>query len=242
MKANRILAVARLVFAEQTRDRLLWLAVAIAVLLAAGVRGIEWINFGLPRARFLIDGGLAAISLGSLFLAVVASTQGLHRHLESGLAAMLLTRGVGRGEMVTGHWLALLGLLAVYAILPGIVLVLALAGAGDAANEAGRGLVHVWLCGAVVAAMALAVGSLVRNPALALCLALMLVAAGYLRDLAGPLFGAEGWLRLLTSIVPDLGAITSGNHAVPGRLLPYAAGHVALWLFVAVLGFRRREL
>lgn len=242
MNPIRILGIARLVFAEQTRDRLLWLAVALAVLLAAGVRGIEWINFGLPRARFLLDGGLAAISLGSLFLAVVASAQGLHRHLESGLAAILLTRGVGRGEMVTGHWLAMSGLLAAYAVLPGAVLVLALTGTGDTATEPVRGLVHIWLCGAVVAAMALAVGSLVHNLALALCLSLTLVVAGYLRDLAGPLFGAEAWLRLLTSIVPDLGALTSGNQAAPGRLLLYAVGHVALWLIIAVLGFRRREL
>lgn len=242
MKATRILAVARLVFAEQTRDRLLWLAVMTAVLLAAGVRGIEWINFGLPRARFLIDGSLAAISLGSLFLAVVAPTQGLHRHLETGVAAMLLARGVRRSELVAGHWLAMLGLLAVYAVLPGIVLVLALAGAGNAAADAVGGLVHVWLCGAVVAAMALAVGCLFHSLPLALCLVLMLVAGGHIRDLAGPLAGEEGWLRLLTSLVPDLGAFTPGNHAAPSRLLPYAMGHVVLWLFIAGLGFRRREL
>lgn len=242
MNANRILAIARLVFAEQTRDRLLWLAVAMAVLLAAAVRGIEWINFGLPRARFLTDSGLAVISLGSLLLAVVASIQGLHRHFESGVAAMLLARGVRRGELVAGHWLAMLGLLATFAVLPGLVLVLTLAGTGDAAAEAGRGMVHVWLCGVVVAAMAVAVGCFVHSLPLALCLALMLVAAGHLRDLAGPLAGAEGWWRLLTSLVPDLGAFTPGNQATPGRLLPYAVGHIALWLIIAGLGFHRREL
>ena len=242
MSVARTMAVARLVFREQTRDRLLWLAVALAVLLAAGIRGVEWINFCLPRARFLLDGGLTAISVGGLLLTVAAAIQSLHRQLESGLAAMLLARGVRRDELVIGHWLAMLGLLAAFAVLPGIVLMLALTGTADTAVEAGRGLALIWLRCAVVAAVALAVACLIRSLALALSLTLLLVAAGFLRDLAGPLFNAEGWLLSLTALVPDLGAFDSSNQVGLGRLLPYALGHFALWLFIALVGYRRREL
>lgn len=243
MRMARIMTIARLVLREHARERLLWLALALAALLAAGVRGLEWLNFGLPRARFLIDGGLAVISGGGLLVAVMAAVTGLHRHLDSGLAAMLLARGVRRWELLAGHWIGTAGLLAACIFLPGATLLAALVAAGGVpAGEVLAGVAQVWLRCILVAAVALALGTLVRGMALGLCLALLVVAAGFLRDVAGPVLGPGGWVRGLTMLVPDLAAFDAGRSAGAGRLVLYALAQCALWLALAFAAFRRREL
>lgn len=243
MNLARIMTIARLVLWEHARERLLWLALALAAALAAGVRGLEWLNFGLPRVRFLVDGGLAVVAGGGLLVAVMAPVTGLHRHLDSGLAAMLLARGVRRGEFLAGHWAGAVGLLAVCILLPGTALLAALAATGEVPTGEVLGAVaQAWLRCVLVAAVALALGTLVRGMALALCLALLVVIAGFLRDVAGPVLGSGGWVRGLTMLVPDLAAFDTGRTTGTGRLVLYALAQCALWLGLAYTAFRRREL
>jgi ABC-type transport system involved in multi-copper enzyme maturation permease subunit len=242
MKAARLLAMTRLVLREHARDRLLWVGVGLALLLAAGLRGVEWLNFGLPRARFLVDGALAAASFGGLALAVVATVHGLHRHIDSGFASILLGKRVGRGELLVAHWLAMAGLLAGYALMFCAGLSVAVAGAEVEFAEIAHGLALVWLRCAVVAALALALGAINRSLALALTLSLLAVASGLLRDVAFSVTGETGMGRIPLLAVPNLSAFDLGSTDNLLRLAAYAAGQCGLWLGIAWAGFRSREL
>jgi ABC-type transport system involved in multi-copper enzyme maturation permease subunit len=243
MNPARILALSRLVLSEHVRDRLLWLGAVVAIVLAAGLRGVEWLNFGLPRARFLVDGALAAASLTGLLLAVGAATQGMQRHTESGLAALFIARGVGRAEIIVGHWFAVAGLLAGFLLLFGVVLAGALAGLGETmARELATGLALVWLRGAVVAAIALALAATTTSLTLALCLVLMVAAAGYLRDVLGAGVAANGWLEWALAAVPDLSVFDLDRGHAALAVLAYGAAHGVLWIGLSIAVFRKREL
>jgi len=243
MSPARILALSRLVLLEHARDRLLWLGAMLAVGLATGLRGVEWLNFGLPQARFLVDGALAAASFMGLLLAVGGATQGLQRHTESGLAALFIARGAGRAEIIAGHWLALVGLLAGFILLFGVVLICVLTGASDAtAREVAAGVALVWLRCVVVAAIALALAATTRSQALALLLALTVVVAGHLRDALGTKIAASGWLEWVLAVVPDLGVFDLGRGHAIFVVLAYSAGHSLLWLGLGIAVFRKREL
>lgn len=248
----RMWLVARHTLLEAVRLRLtvlLALTGAGLVLLALGLRDF---NFGAAELAFIADFGLGATGLLGTVLAALAMAHLYFRDLEGGLAAVVLTRAVRRGEYLAGKLAGVAGLLALFTAAQILVLVVIIA-----VREAQLGAAFMpltvflqagalgWLKVTLVAAMTLLVCSYAGSALFASGAGLMLAVVAHLR----PFTAAEGWLVWLR-LWPDLGLFD------PASLLAgsgfSARGLLALtgyWLmFMVLFGalatyvFRRREL
>lgn len=247
----RVRLVAVQTFAEALRLRLTVLLVFIGaalVLLAWTLRGF---NLGVAELRFIADFGLAAIGLSGTVLATFGLAHLHFRDIEGGLAALVLTRRVGRGEYLAGKLVGVVALLAWFTAALAVLLAAMLAWRGTqlGANEVlpaafFQACALTWLKLTLSAAMTLLVCSYAGSALFAGSAGLLLTVAAHLRVFAP----TEGWLAWMR-FWPDFGLFETGP-LLAGREtgLVGLAGLGAYWLFFMILFtglaayvFRRRE-
>ncbi len=247
----RVWVVAVQTLTEALRLRLtalLGVAGAGLVLLAVALRDF---NFGTAELRFLADFGLGAIGLLGAMLALTGMAHLYFRDVEGGLAAVVLTRAVRRGEYLAGKLAGVAALLALYiAVLAALLAALLalraaqLGASGPALSLLLQACALVWLKSVLAAALTLLVCSYATSELFAVGAGCLLTVAGHLR----PFTSAEGWLAWLR-LWPNLGLFDAGAVlAGPGLGASGLLGLAAYWaFFVALLGllsayvFRRRE-
>lgn len=245
--------IARLALLEAVRLRVLWLAVAFAVLIVAAAFWLRDLHFGGAEVRFLLDLGFGVIGLGGTLLAVLGMAQLFFQDLENRSVQFVLSRPVPRGAWMAGK---LGGVLAVLAVFCGFLTLVTILLARWRAGELGLALpwrevvaggALLWLRAAVAAAATLLFCSYARSALFASGAALLFVLIGHLRALAGtwPLGWSLGGLSgLLLRLWPDLQLFTPGDVA-PGQMaqvVAYGLGYVVLLAGAAGLVFQRREL
>lgn len=124
MSLGRILTIATNGFREVIRDRILYLIVFFALLLAVALRFLPEIAAGTGDKIFL-DVGLAAIGIFGVLVAIFVGTGLMNKEIEKGTVLVLIPKPLSRAELIVGKHLGLSGVLAVLlAAMAGIYLVL----------------------------------------------------------------------------------------------------------------------
>ncbi|MEM6519028.1 MAG: ABC transporter permease subunit [Cyanobacteria bacterium P01_D01_bin.71] len=112
MGLSRIWVVASNVFKEVIRDRVLYLVVVYAVLMAAAAALLPQVAAG-TEDKIILDIGLAGIHLLGLVVTVFVGTGLINKEIEKRTILVLVSKPVSRLEFILGKHLGLSAVLAV---------------------------------------------------------------------------------------------------------------------------------
>ena len=272
--------IAQLTIRETQRRRILWVVVLLALgFLALYGIGLHYIYQGLlenlpDRANLSsITGGLLSIGLYVTnfliaLMAVLMSAGSVSGEIESHTIDTLVTKPVGRWELILGKWLGFVGLLLGYIVLlPGGVILISrwMTGVEIAHLWAGMGL--ILLQGLILLSLSLAGGTRLTTMANG-ALAFMLYGIAFLGswiEQIGALFENETavqigiitslimpsealWRKALVLFQPNLGntPMVSGPFAVASQpsdlMIGYAIVYMLVLLALALYSFSTRDL
>ncbi len=258
MVLSRVGVIARTVFLEVIRDRILYLVALFALLLVIARVLLPDIAAG-AEDKILMDLGLASIHLLSVVVAVFVGTGLINKEIEKRTVLVLIAKPVSRAEFIVGKHLGLTAVLAVLIAALGVIFMVVL-GASGVPFSLGSillALLFMILEAALLVAVAMVFG-VFTSSLLATLLTFAVYLMGHLsQDLVafGNLSETPAVQRLtnvLYLILPDLERLNLRNAAAYGfDLLPTAPelwGHglygllyTALLLAVASLIFSRRQ-
>lgn len=253
-------AVARVTLRELLALRLTWVFAGAAALLL----GLSLFlgNLSLDeQLRIYVHLGFFSISLVALALALTIAGTAVPREIERQTCQLSLARPIGRGAWLVGKWWGLATLVAVFVLVAGAlhyIILGALFGASavDAFRYA-QALAAVLFESLVVLAAAFALSTRVRPTLAVLGGALIWCAGNWLPDLEffARKSGAEYFqvaAVFLRSALPPLdhlqvrtAAFVTGEASAPESLplfLLFCAGWVVVYLGLAIVAFRRRDL
>lgn len=258
MGLGRIWTIARNVFFEVIRDRILYLIGLFAVLMVAATVLLPEVSAG-AQDKITLDLGLAAIHLLSVIVAIFVGTGLVNKEIEKRTVLVLISKPVSHLEILVGKHLGLSAVLAVLiALLTAIFLaVLTVNGIayplGSILIAVGFMFIEVVLLTAVAILFGVFTSSL-----LATLLAFAVYLMGHLsQDIValGELSESESIQRLTSGlylVLPDLERLNFRNEAIYGmELIPsglelgthllYGLVYTALLLAIAVGIFSRRQ-
>lgn len=258
MVLSRIGVIARTVFLEVIRDRILYLVALFALVLVIANLLLPDIAAG-AQDKILLDLGLAGIHLLSVIVAVFVGTGLINKEIEKRTVLVLIAKPVSRAEFIVGKHLGLTAVLAVLIAALGLIF-LVLLGVSGIPFELGSialSLVFMVLEAALLVAVAIVFG-VFTSSLLATLLTFAVYLMGHLsQDLVafGELSDNPGIQRLTNTlylVLPDLERLNLRNEAVYGMgLLPtapelwahglYGLLYTALLLTVASIIFSRRQ-
>jgi len=258
MSFDRIFVIARNVFQEVIRDRILYIVGFYAVILAVAIRLLPEFAATTENKIFL-DFGLVAMSIIGLIVAIFVGTGMVNKEIEKRTILVLIAKPVSRSEFITGKYLGLLAVLAVLiATMTAIYLgFLQFSNISYSAVSILVAAIFLFLQLTLITAMAITFGVFTSS-----LLAITLTFAVYLmgnvtQDLLqfGRLShnpGIERLTQALYLILPDLSRLDLKNEAVYGvralsdtTILIANAGYGLLYsvmlLAIAILIFSQRE-
>ena len=258
MVLSRLGVIARTVFLEVIRDRILYLVALFALLIVIARVLLPDIAAGAEN-KILIDLGLASIHLLSVIVAVFVGTGLINKEIEKRTVLVLIAKPVSRAEFIVGKHLGLTAVLTVLIAALGLIFMLVLGASGVPFSFASTvlALVFMTLEAALLVAVAIVFG-VFTSSLLATLMTFAVYLMGHLsQDLVafGELSDNPAVQRLTNTlylVLPDLERLNLRNAAAYGmELLPTAAalwGHAlygvlytALLLAVAILIFSRRQ-
>ena len=258
MVLSRVGVIARTVFLEVIRDRILYLVALFALLMVMAAVLLPEVAAG-AEDKILLDLGLAGIHLLSVIVAVFVGTGLINKEIEKRTVLVLIAKPVSRAAFIVGKHLGLTAVLAVLIAALGIIFMAVLTAHGVAfpVGSVGLALVFMVLEAALLVAVAIVFG-VFTSSLLATLLTFAVYLMGHLsQDIVafGKLSDNPGVQRLtytLYLVLPDLERLNLRNEAVYGMgLLPTAPelwGHglygllyTALLLTVAIAIFSRRQ-
>jgi ABC-type transport system involved in multi-copper enzyme maturation permease subunit len=263
-----IALVARHVFKDSVRDKVLYSIVAFAILLMATSYVIGQLTAG-QDLKIIKDLGLAAMSLFGLFIAIFIGVGLVAREIERRSIYAVLAKPVSRAQFVVGKYCGLVGTLTVNLAVMAIAYYAVLAFMGRVLPESALktgppptdphlllGIVMIGGELALVTAVALFCSTFSSSALLSAALTAGIWVAGQfggdLRDLghvvASP---AAAWLgRGLYYILPNFAAfdikaqVVHGTRVAPAYVLftlGYGALYIALLVVASVWVFSRRD-
>lgn len=247
---------------EVIRQKFFWIVLWMIVGLFMSSALLQFVDLSDQNVQFIADFGVGMIQLLGTLLVVVLSAQLFSSGFESGTIWTLLSKPMLAWEYVVAKFCAIQLLMLVCLALMSGTLAWQLylhAGAADELQYlaiAGYGLLQ-WLKFSIYSSLALMLAAVFRQTLLAIMLTLLCVLISHLRVFVwGPssLEFREGasWLRTISQCVPDnrLFQCPTAAFMEPGEfpafddltLIVYALAYSALYLSVAVWGFKKRQL
>jgi ABC-type transport system involved in multi-copper enzyme maturation permease subunit len=112
MVLSRIVVIARNVFLEVIRDRILYLIAIFALVMVAASFLLPEVSAG-AQDKITLDLGLAGIHLLSVIVAVFVGTGLVNKEIEKRTVLVLIAKPVSRAEFLIGKHLGLSAVLAV---------------------------------------------------------------------------------------------------------------------------------
>jgi ABC-type transport system involved in multi-copper enzyme maturation permease subunit len=258
MVLSRVGVIARNVFLEVIRDRILYLIALFALLMVAATVLLPEVSAG-AQDKITLDLGLAAIHLLSVIIAIFVGTGLINKEIEKRTVLVLIAKPISRAEFIVGKHLGLSAVLAVLIAALGVifVVILALNGIAFPAVSLGLALLFTALEAILLTAVAILFGVFTSS-----LLATFLTFATYLmghltQDLVafGRLSDNPAIQRVTSAlylVLPDLERLNLRNEAIYGTtLLPssselllhglYGLLYTAFLLTVASVIFGRRQ-
>lgn len=246
----------------------------LLLLLALGgitaAHALRDLDFGAGELRFIADFGFGAIALFGSVFTIVAMAQAFFSEIERGTAQTLLAKAVSRAEFILGKYAGTMVALTLFCVFATSLLlaILLLRERGLQLESRGQiealarvdcrevlaiGFAH-WAKFAVLSALTLLVGSLVRGHFQAVMLSLAVLVACHLQPLAQQTYlgsdsvVARGIAATIGVLFPNFEVFAL--HDQSGARLPIAivgvAAYAALYTVAAVglaaLSFGRRDL
>jgi len=221
----RSLIIARLTFLEAGRRKILLAALILGLIfLVVFALGFNFILGEVEResgeeilliryqiVNFLVIAGLYVINFLTIMLSVLTSVDTIAGEISSGTIQTIVTKPMGRWEVLVGKWLGFIGLLTLYILLMagGLALVVYIRASYAIPNLA-FGLVLMWMNGVLVLTVSLWGGTFLST-----------LANGVL---VFGLFGVAfvgGWIEQVGSIFENQAAIDIG--IITSLLLPTEA-------------------
>jgi ABC-type transport system involved in multi-copper enzyme maturation permease subunit len=258
MTPNRIFVIAKNVFQEVVRDRILYIIGFYALILAIAIRALPEFAATTENKVFL-DFGLVAMSVITLVVTIFIGTGLINKEIDKRTILVLIAKPVSRSEIISGKFLGLSAVLAVLiAIMTAIYLIfLQLGNISHSIVSILIAAVFLFFQLSLMTAVAITFGVFTSS-----LLAITLTFAVYLmgnitQDLLklGRLSSNPTMERLtqfLYLILPDLSRLDLKNDAVYGlQALPdatvlitnagYGLLYSAMLLAIAIFIFSRRE-
>ena len=258
MSLTRIFTIARNVFYEVVRDRILWIVGFYALLLVAAMQLLPQIA-GATEEKMILDFGLAAMSVLGLIVAIFIGTGLVNKEIEKRTVLVLIAKPISRSEIIAGKHLGLSAVLAslITAMTIIYIVLLQLRQIPYPLGSILLASLYLFLQLCLVCAIAIALG-VFTSSVLATLLSFGVYLMGNLsQDLVsfGRLSknpGLENLTRNLYLVLPDLSRLDLKNQAVYGsEALPdsltlitnasYGLVYTVLVLAIASAIFSQRE-
>lgn len=258
MSLTRIFTIARNVFYEVVRDRILWIIGFYALLLVAAMQLLPQIA-GATEEKMILDFGLAAMSVLGLIVAIFIGTGLVNKEIEKRTVLVLIAKPISRSEIIAGKHLGLSAVLAslITAMTIIYIVLLQLSQIPYPLGSIILASLYLFLQLCLVCAIAIALG-VFTSSVLATLLSFGVYLMGNLsQDLVsfGRLSknpGLENLTRNLYLVLPDLSRLDLKNQAVYGsEALPdsltlitnasYGLVYTVLVLAIASAIFSQRE-
>ncbi|MEL6326327.1 MAG: ABC transporter permease subunit [Cyanobacteria bacterium J06626_23] len=258
MHLGRVGVVARNVFLEVIRDRILYLVVLFAVLMALASILLPEIA-AATEDKIILDVGLAGINVLALVITIFVGTGLINKEIEKKTVLVLIAKPVSRFEFILGKHLGLSAVLAtVMAALTGVFFsVLLIQGIAFPAGAILVAVLFMLLEMVLLVAVAMLFG-VFTSSLLATLLTFAVFLVGHLsQDIVrfGRVVDSENFQRIarwIYLVLPDLERLNFKNEAIYGAsLLPgpgelflnalYALIYTALLIIITTNIFARRQ-
>jgi Cu-processing system permease protein len=211
MMGRAVPIIARLTIRETQRRRLLWIGALMGIgFLASFGLGFHFVYADLQRTLaadefqypllFLTLAGLYATNFLVIVVAVLISVTTISGEIESHTIESLLTKPIGRWELIIGKWLGYAAIILVYVLLmPGGVLLIVYLESGFTLNNIAYALLLIYLGGLVALSVSVAGGTRLSTLANG-AVALMLFGIAFL----------GGWVEQIGAIMRNEAAVDIG--------------------------------
>ena len=256
MNMGRIVKIAKNVFGEAIRDRILYIIGLFALLMVAAVRLIPELSVGTDD-KIILDFGLAAISILGLIVTVFIGTNLVNKEIEKRTVYILVAKPLSRSELIVGKHIGLSAVLAVLLIVMTVIygLILSLSGISYPIGSILVTVIFIFIQLSLLTAVAILFGVFTSSLLATLFTFGIYLMGNLSRDLVklGDLSDNLGIKKLMMGlyvILPDLSRLNLKNDAVYG-LLPsmanlvsnfgYALLYIILLLSITIAIFARRE-
>lgn len=230
----RITVVARNVFLEVIRDRILYMVGVFAVVMVLAAVMLPEVAAGTEN-KILLDLGLAAINIFTLVVAVFVGTGLVNKEIEKKTVLVLIAKPVSRFEIILGKHLGLAAVIGVLMLVQtGIFIVLlTLMGLEFPAGSMLVAIAFMYLEMLLIIAVTIVFG-VFTSSLLATLLSFGIYLVGHLSaDLLklGQLAESESFQRAVEAmylVLPDLERLNLKNEAVYGAALFPGPGTLAI--------------
>ncbi len=256
MNVGRIIKIAKNVFWEAIRDRILYVIGLFALLMVAGVRLIPELSVGTEDKIFL-DFGLATISILGLIVTVFVGTGLVNKEIEKRTVYILVAKPLSRSELIVGKYIGLSSVLAILLIAMTIIygLILSFSGISYPIGSILVTIIFMFVQLSLLTAVAILFGVFTSSLLATLFTFGIYLMGNLSRDLVklGDLSDNPGIKKLMMGlyvVLPDLNRFDLKNDAVYGILpsisnlltnLGYALLYTMLVLSITIAMFARRE-
>ena len=256
MNVGRIIKIAKNVFWEAIRDRILYVIGFFALLMVAGVRLIPELSVGTEDKIFL-DFGLATISILGLIVTVFVGTGLVNKEIEKRTVYILVAKPLSRSELIVGKYIGLSSVLAILLIAMTIIygLILSFSGISYPIGSILVTIIFMFVQLSLLTAVAILFGVFTSSLLATLFTFGIYLMGNLSRDLVklGDLSDNPGIKKLMMGlyvVLPDLNRFDLKNDAVYGILpsisnsltnLGYALLYTMLVLSITIAMFARRE-
>ncbi len=254
----RIWTIASNVFLEVVRDRILYVVGVFAIVMVMAITMLPEVAAGTEN-KLILDTGLAAINLLSLFVVVFIGTGLINKEIEKKTVLVLIAKPVSRFEFILGKHL---GLSLVMAVLIGsltavMLSLLAFSGVPFQLNLMLLAVLFMFIEMMLLIAAAMMFGT-ITSTVLATLMTLATFAVGHeTRNILelDKIAESESFRRIaegLFLVLPDLERLNLKNEIANGFVAPPSGGgllenaaygliYTALLLTITVIVFERRQ-
>lgn len=254
----RIWTIASNVFLEVVRDRILYVVGVFAIVMVMAITMLPEVAAGTEN-KLILDTGLAAINLLSLFVVVFIGTGLINKEIEKKTVLVLIAKPVSRFEFILGKHL---GLSLVMAVLIGsltavMLSLLAFSGVPFQLNLMLLAVLFMFIEMLLLIAAAMMFGT-ITSTVLATLMTLATFAVGHeTRNILelDKIAESESFRRIaegLFLVLPDLERLNLKNEIANGFVAPPSGGgllenaaygliYTALLLTITVIIFERRQ-
>ena len=258
MRPIPVFVIAKNVFLESIRDRILYLVGLFAILLLTASVLLPYVSAG-AEDKITLDLGLAGMAVLGLVVSVFIGTGLVNKEIEKRTVLVLIAKPVSAMEFIIGKHLGLSGVLAVLMTLLGAIYlgVLAFNGIEYPLNSVLLAILFIFFETVLLVAVAMLFG-VFTSSLLATLLTFAVYLVGHLsQDIValGQLSDSPSVQRVTNAmylVLPDLERLNLRNEAIYGmELLPqpleliehgvYALLYTALLLTISVGIFSRRQ-
>lgn len=252
---SKILSIARVVYKESLRNRVILALIAMSILIIFLSVFISPIALG-ETERIIKDIGLSSISFFSMLIVLLAGTRLVYQEIEKKTIYLIVTKPVSRAQLIMGKYMGLLMIILTITAISGIFLILTVLvfNAGFTVNIV-YAIVLIFMQFALLSAIAVFFSTF-TSPVLSGLFTLMIYIIGYLIKDLGFFINSTGsivvklLIRAVMLIIPNFYYTDIKLHAVNNIpvytdyiffTVAYMLIYTVFFIYVSTIIFERKE-